>query len=188
MLVLVTTISSVALLRVCSSESDEAPPPVAVAGPVAAAGPTAVQVTVPPPAHGGTVVMAGAHPVEVVTHESGEVYAFVHGEAPPPGELDLSVDVPTRGGGSRPVHLRYHRGRSRWEGRVRNTVLVPGPVDVHVEVSGVAWHGHVATVVVAPAIVVEVEDHHHDIVIHTHGKHRKHRKHRGHGHVEVRIH
>jgi hypothetical protein len=193
---IVIALGSVATLAVCGSEDDAAPPPTTAT--------PSVEVIAPEPAHDGTVVMAGEHPVEVVAHESGEVYAFVHGDAPPPGRVDIEVEVTVEDGGTRTVELDWHRGRERWEGQVQNVVLVPGPVDVHLHIDSHVWHGHVATFVVAPAIVVEVEieEHHHDVRVHTHRKHHKHRKHRDHrkhrkhgkhrkhrdhGHIEVRI-
>ncbi|AKF10372.1 hypothetical protein [Sandaracinus amylolyticus] len=162
-----------------------APPGVVVAPPVvAAAAPAAPVVVTPPPApsHGGTVVMAGAYPVEVVPHESGEVYAYVVGEAPPP-DAELTVVVPVTGG-VRTVELAWEPGERRFGGRVRRARIVPGPVDVVLVVGGARWVGHVATFVVLPAVVV-VETAPAGVIVveeHWHGKHRKHRKHRGWGH------
>lgn len=147
--------------------------------------PTAIGVAAPAPAaaaapaHGGTVVMAGSYPVEVVPHESGQVYAYVLGDAPPPDGTELTVVVPVTGG-VRAVELAWEPGETRWGGRVRRSEIVPGPIDVVLVAGGARYTGHVVTFVVLPAIVVVetspsvvvIEDDHHD--------HHKHRKHRGH--------
>lgn len=165
-------------MRVCSSDEDVPPPP-PVGATVAVDVPAEVAVDVEP-RHGGTIVVAGEHPVEVVPHASGEVYAYVHGDAPPPGRVELGVVVPVRGGGTREVVLGWDRRHRRYAGHLRGAVIVPGPIDVELAIGTDTYHGHVATVVVAPAIVVDV--HPVDVHVHRHGKHRKHRKHHGHGH------
>lgn len=145
------------------------------------------------PAHGGTVVLAGTYPVEVVPHQSGQVYAYVLGDAPPPPDgTELSVVVPVTGG-VRTVELTWAAGETRWEGRVRRAEIVPGPIDVVLVTGGSRWVGHVATIVVLPAIVVApvavVPARPAVIVVeHDRGKHRKRRKHRGHGDVRIRVH
>lgn len=171
----------------CGSEPEvvvTAEAPVVVAGGppgVVVAPPAAVAAGEVAPAHGGTIVMAGSHPVEVVPHESGQVYAYVLGDAPPPEGTELSVVVPVTGG-VRPVELVWEAGESRWGGRVRHETIVPGPIDVVLVAGGARWVGHVATFVVLPAIVV-VETAPSVVVIeHGYGKHRKHRgRGRGHG-------
>jgi hypothetical protein len=164
-------------------------PAAAEAAPVVAPA-TAEETVVPPPpprtvgatatgaSHGGTVVVAGEHDVEVVPHASGEVYAYVLGDPPVAADTELTVVVPVTGG-TRTVVLEWAPGESRWEGRVRRVEIVPGPVDVILVVGGTRWLGHATTIVVLPAIVVVEPS---PVVVVTHGKHRKHRKHRGHGH------
>ena len=163
-----------------------APPGVVVAPPVVAAPPAVVAAPVAP-SHGGTVVMAGAYPVEVVPHESGEVYAYVLGETPPES-AELTVVVPVTGG-VRTVELAWEPGERRFGGRVRRAQIVPGPVDVVLVVGGARWVGHVAAFVVLPAVVV-VETAPASVIVveeHWHGKHRKHRG-WGHGHGHGRGH
>lgn len=104
------------------------------------------------PAHGGTVVLAGAQPVEVVPHASGEVHAYVVG-APPPAGAELAVTVPVREG-VRTVELEWNPTTVRFEGRVRRVEVVPGPVDVVYVTGGTRWVGHAPTVIVSPAVVV----------------------------------
>jgi hypothetical protein len=103
--------------------------------------------------HDGTVVMAGAYPVEVVPHASGEVYAYVLGDAPTPDGTELAVVVPVSGG-VRTVELEWDPRQSRWAGQVRRVEIVPGPVDVVIVASGTRWVGHSTTFVVRPAVVV----------------------------------
>src|SRR5690606_10315330 len=97
--------------------------------------------------HGGTVVLAGVQPVEVVPHASGEVHAYVVGAPPPPG-AELAVTVPVREG-VRTVELEWNPATVRFEGRVRRVEVVPGPIDVVYVTGGTRWVGHAPTVVVA---------------------------------------
>jgi hypothetical protein len=144
----------------CGSEPEA--PTVAVAqAPVETAAPVepppTVQVVAPEPQHGGTVVMAGTYPVEVTPHRSGQVYAYVLGEAPPPDQVELTVEVPVVGRSTgRPVRLVWSPARRRYEGRVRRVEIVEGPIDVILVVGGVEHHGHVAVFVLFPAIDVVV--------------------------------
>jgi hypothetical protein len=153
----------------------------------AEAAPVAIDVA---PSHGGTMVLAGSHPVEVVPHASGHVYAYVPEDALSPADTELAVVVPVTGG-VRTVELEWDGGERRWAGRVRRAEIVPGPVDVVLVAGGSRWVGHVATIVVQPAIVVVAPSP--TVVVaapppgvvvieHDRGKHRKHRKHRGRGH------
>lgn len=143
-------VAFVIVLAACGAEDEAAVPTVEQ-------GPSSAPVIDVEPAHGGTVVAAGPHPVEVVAHRSGEVYAHVLGDAPPPRDVELTVGVPLRGRATpRPVRLRWDPRESRYEGRVRRLEIVPGPVDVTLVVAGVVYVGHVDVIVVAPAIVVPV--------------------------------
>lgn len=129
------------------------------------------------PEHGGTVVSAGPYPVEVVAHRSGEVYAHVHGEAPPAG-AEITVRVPVRGRSEPvPAVLVWNPRRDRYEGRVRRHEIVAGPVDVVIVVADVEYVGHVDVIVVAPAIEVHVLRHR--------GKHKWKGRGRGRGRVIV---
>ncbi len=171
-----STILFAALLLGCGSEAEVEVTPEPVAQPAVVEAPGQ-----PPPRsrHNGTVVMAGRHPVEVVPHRSGEVYAYMPEGAPPPSDVNLTVTVPVRGRASgRPVPMQWNPRRERYEGRVRRLEIVEGPVDVVLVVAGVEYVGHVDVIVIAPAIAVVVVDHH--------GKH-KHKHKRGkHGRV-IRI-
>ncbi len=159
----------------CGSDEDETIE-------VAAASPEEVAAASVEPEHEGTVVAAGRYPVEVVPHASGEVYAYVLGDAPPPGEVEITVRVPVAGRSTgRPVRLRWSPRQHRYEGRVRRVEIVEGPVDVVVVVGGVEYTGHVDVCVLLPAIVIEVVEPHgkwkgkHHGWGHGHGH--------GHGHV-----
>ncbi len=198
-----------ALLGACSNEppasyditSDEEPASIAVSG-----APAAVQVAVPPaagapaavevvagqptvaveaevaPLHGGTVVLAGTHHVEVVPHASGEVYAYAVG-APPSVDATLSVVVPISGG-VRTVELAWDAHHHRWGGVV-GVAIVPGPIEVAVVVGTHRWVGHSTTVIIAPAIQVAVVSPrvHVDNGLHLgHFRGRGHGRGHGHGH------
>ncbi len=157
---------------------EEAPPPVpatnapaVAASPGAAPAPTAAVAADLEPTHGGTIVSAGPHPIEVVPHASGQVRAYLPPGVEPPAEAELRVEVPVEGRSRpRPVRLRWDADAGRYDGRVRRVQIVPGPVVVHYEVHGEVYVAHAPTVVIAPAIEVHV----------TGGERRKHRKHRKH--------
>ena len=167
----------------CGSEAETVTVGATAGAPVVLAAEPAPWVDVAP-SHGGTVVLAGAHPVEVVPHASGHVYAYVSGDAPPPpAGTELAVVVPVTGG-VRTVELEWDGGERRWAGRVRRVEIVPGPVDVVLVAGGSRWVGHATTIVVLPAIVVATVAPPPPAVVvieHDRGKHRKHRKHRGRG-------
>src|SRR5258706_15162848 len=75
--------------------------------PVVAAPPT-VQVMAPPMAsHGGTVVMAGPTPVEVVTAHGGQVHAYVLGPNPTPLSTNVTVRLPDSQGAVHPIALTW---------------------------------------------------------------------------------
>lgn len=155
----------------CGSEDEEETVP------AASESPAVVEVA---PEHGGTVVVADTYPIEVEPHASGQVYAYVLGDAPPPPDrVELTIEVPVAGRSTgRPVRMRWNAREHRYEGRVRRVEIVEGPIDVLIVVDGVEHHGHVDVCILFPAIdVVIVEER-------WHGKHKhKHRGHRGHGGV-----
>lgn len=117
---------------------------------VAVAGDPGVAVDVEP-AHGGVVVPAGPHPVEVVARPGGDVEAyFVGAEPPPPSDVELTVRVPTAEG-PRPVVLIWDPSRERYRGSVPGVSVSDGPVDVVVSVGPQRYRGRAPTlVVVAP--------------------------------------
>lgn len=116
--------------------------------------------------HGGSVVRVGPHPVEVVTHASGQVYAYVEADIPVPQDGEMKVEVPVRGG-RRPIDLRWSAARHRYEGRVLRETIIPGPVHVTYVIHGLTLVAVIPVCIIAPAIAVSVHvDHHH------HGKHK----------------
>ncbi|MEQ9077225.1 MAG: hypothetical protein RLP09_25420 [Sandaracinaceae bacterium] len=123
--------------------------------------PTSLEVAAgPPPApqHGGTVVVAGPHPVEVVPHSNGEVEAFFVAEPPEPSAAQLTVNVTTNEG-PRPVMLVWDPGQSRFRGALSGAQIVEGPTEVTLLVRGETYRATAPTVVIvtapaAPAVVV----------------------------------
>lgn len=152
----------------CSADEDDLTVAVAADGPET--------VVVPPPVkveaeHDGTVVLAGDYPVEVVPHASGQVYAYVLGDAPPPSDVELTIEVPVaRRATGRPVRMRWNPRRGRYEGRVRRVEIVEGPIDVLIVVGGIEYHGHVEVCVLFPAIEVRT--------VHRRGKYKHKHKHK----------
>ena len=160
-------------MEACGS-NDQAPPP-----PLAAATDQSTGTANSPPAstrpaaarHGGTVVVAGDYPVEVVTHATGEVYAHILSPTPPPGKLEIRVQLPVANRAPQDLILQWNAGLACYEGRVRDVVIAPGPIVVHVISGPQVWIGRATTIVIAPAVVVEMH----------HWKHKKHKKHKKHG-------
>lgn len=127
-------------------------------------------------AHGGSIAMAGPHAVEVVAHESGQVYAYPPSTVATPAEAKLNVAVPVKGGGEpRSVAMRWAPAKSRYEGSVRRVEIEPGPIAVHYIVDDHLYECEVVLIALAPAIVVETP-----VVVY--GKHKKHKKHKHHKH------
>jgi hypothetical protein len=148
----------------CTEDPPTAPPaPIVVLPPNAAQG----QAGSSDAKHGGTVVRLGPHPAEVVTHASGQVYAYVESDVPTPETGTMNVEV-TVTGGRRPVELTWNRAQRRYEGRLVRETIVAGPVNVTYVIGGVTLLAFIPVCIVAPSINVRVHVDHH------HGKH-KHR-------------
>lgn len=107
---------------------------------------------------GGTVIAAGDHAVEVLVHGNGLVEALVmdaKGEliADPPS-IKLAVTVEAKGGARPLIDLKWDPIRARFVGRAAAGIeLVPGNVDVALDVKGVASVGHMANVALAVGAV-----------------------------------
>lgn len=123
--------------------------------------------------HGGSVVRVGTHPVEVVTHASGEVYAYVESDVPSPEDDPMRVEVSVLGG-RRPLDLSWNARRRRYEGRLVRETIIAGPVNVTYVIEGIPLVAIIPVCIVAPAITVSVrvdrDDHHHHH--RHHGKHK----------------
>ncbi len=129
----------------CGEDESEAPPQVNAPASVTVEG--AAPTVTAEPTHGGTIVAAGPHPVEVVAHDDGAIEAYVVGSAPPP-EAQLTVTVPTDEG-PRPVVLVWED--DRYYGVVEGPTIVQGPTEVVYVVDDRAYRGRVDTVVVVEA-------------------------------------
>ncbi len=133
--------AAASLLAACGSSAEaEVPVPVA-----AGSAPTVVAAGAP---HGGTVVTAGDHQVEVVPQNDGTVHAFMVGEAPAPEGTRMTVRVMGDDGQQHPVVLVWDPGQARYVGRMRRARPAPGPVDVDLQVRGRRHRGHAPQVVV----------------------------------------
>jgi hypothetical protein len=189
----VTIIAPFACLSLVGCSDEPEPEPI-----VNVAGESVVAAQVQPE-FGGNVVVAGAYPVEVVAHRSGEVFAYVHVDDPPEGAV-LTVDVPVAGRRTpRPLRMRWNEYEVRYEGLIQRLEVEPGPLYVHYEVGGVVYDGGVTAIVVSPAIEVDVEVRppspavRVEVVERRNYKHmrRKHkhmrRKHRSRGGIEIRF-
>src|SRR5690606_22901642 len=105
-------------------------------------------------------------------HASGQVYAYVLGDAPPAAEVELTIEVPVaRRATGRPVRMRWNPRRGRYEGRVRRVEIVEGPIEVRIVVGGFEYHGGVDVYVLLPAIEVRT--------VHRRGKYKHKHKYKG---------
>lgn len=171
---------SLLVARACGEQEPEAvPPPPSASGTLPAiAAPPAIAT------HGGALVAAGPAQLEVVTHASGEVYAYPAVGISDPARARVTTTIAVQDG-TRPVELRWLPRENRYVGRVRDATVIPGPATLTVIVGGVQYVGISPILVVSPAIVVAVAPA--VVEVGYHGKH-KHRGHgHGHGHDGVRV-
>ena len=102
--------------------------------------------------HGGQVVMVGPHAPEVQLQASGRVVAHIPTED---GELpdgELYIDVPVEAGEPVRVELDFDDDEGAYVAELDDDVMVvPGPVEVIIEVDDVSHHGRVVVHTVAPA-------------------------------------
>ena len=152
MRVLSVCLSMLAMMKVCGAE----PAPVPVA--VVAAPPTFTMTA----QHGGTVVQADDHWVEVVPRQDGTVEAYVVGPAgapPPPTATVVTARVPASDRRPHDVTLAWSPEQGRYEGRLVGVRPAPGPVEVVVIVEGRPRRAIAPHVVVLaappPAVVVD---------------------------------
>ncbi len=126
----------------CGSEDEPAAPAPAVAAPVT-------------PNHGGTLVPLDEYRVELLAHESGEVFGYLtrmDGQpmANPEGAL-LTVSVTIDAAHPQPLLLRWNGERARYEARLRDTP-VEGPADVSLMIAGRPERGSTDRLPVGPAL------------------------------------
>lgn len=151
-----TCLAALTALPACGGEEEAEAEITAIGEPTSvgvAAGPA------PAPQHGGTVVVAGPHPVEVVPRSNGEVEAYFVADAPEPASAQLTVHVTTREG-PHPVMLVWDPEQSRFRGTLSGAQIVEGPTEVALIVRGQTYRASAPTVVIleapaAPAVVVE---------------------------------
>ncbi len=85
--------------------------------------------------HGGRIVSVGAHPVEVVANDGGEVRAYIRSDEPPPPErVRMTVRVPDASGEQHPVLLVWNPHEGAYVGRARRVQIAPGPIAVQMHV------------------------------------------------------
>ncbi len=152
-------------LQFCGAEEDPEADLPAIEGEVAvAAVPSpAVEVVVPAPSAGGTMLAVGPHPLEVSPYGDGTVIAYVRSpEPPPPATTQVTVRVPADDGESHPVMLVWDPAGGHYRGRLRRVHPVPGPVEVTLVAGGQRYEGTRPEIVIVapeapPPVVVEVE-------------------------------
>lgn len=91
----------------------------------------------PEPLHGGTVLLAGERPIEIVADEGGTFDAYYLGDAPPaPQDARITIRVPDADGQTRPVLLTWNPGEARYTGRLRGARPAPGPIELTLVLGG----------------------------------------------------
>ena len=103
--------------------------------------------------HTGHPAVVGGHDVEILVHESGEVYVLP--QDPELAGATLVVEVPLRSGATRRIPLRWDAEVGRFEGRLRRVQPVAGPAVIVLEEGGNRFETEVA-VRLAPSIEVHV--------------------------------
>jgi hypothetical protein len=91
------------------------------------------------PRIGGSVASAGDFSVELATHQNGLVEALISDAkgALVSAGVKLSALVRAKGGATEKLELAFVPARARFEGRAKAGVeLVPGPIDVDLDVGG----------------------------------------------------
>lgn len=131
MRVLLMASISVAMLKICGAgDAPAAAPPTAEAP----SGSFAMRAE-----HGGTVIRAEDHWVELVPKSDGTLEAYVADAAGEPVPVaGTVVNVQVRGTDQRPhaVSLRWNPDAYRFEGRLEGTTIAEGPTEVIVVVAG----------------------------------------------------
>ncbi len=122
-----------------------------VSGAASAAG--EVKATLPAPRIGGTVASAGEFSIELAAHASGLVEALVadaHGALLNEG-VKLTALLQAKGQATEKVELAFSVPRARFEGHAKAGVeLVPGPVDITLEVAGKVQSCKLSAAVILP--------------------------------------
>jgi hypothetical protein len=103
---------------------------------------------------GGTVIAAGDYAVEVLLHAGGAVEALVmdaKGQlVANPGDLKLSLNAAAKGGAQAKIDMKWDPVRACFVGQAGAGVeLVPGSVDVSLDLAGKVSAGHLANVSLA---------------------------------------
>lgn len=103
---------------------------------------------------GGTVIAAGDYAVEALLHAGGAVEALVMDAKGQlianPGDAKLSLTAAAKGGAQAKLDLKWDPVRACFVGHAGAGVeLVPGPVDVSLDLGGKVNAGHLADVAIA---------------------------------------
>jgi hypothetical protein len=160
----VLAVAAIAALLDCGGEDVETTPIVAADEPTAQ---VVVQAPGPiEPAHGGTIVAVGEHPVEILANRGGEVRAYMRSpEPPPPERVRMTVRVPDEQGQRHPVLLVWNPAEAAYVGRARRVQIAPGAIDVALVVGDARYEASSPTYVIIDAAprpaqveVVEVQD------------------------------
>lgn len=122
--------------------------------------PASVSVTaeLPAAAHGGTVLMAGDQPIEVVADEEGAFLAYyLDGPPEAPQDAQVTIRVPEASGEIRPVMLTWDPGEARYFGQLRGATPVPGPLEIVIDLGGERVRASAPTFVLVEPFAVHVD-------------------------------
>ncbi len=154
---------AIAVARMCGNDDGADEAPIVEGAPAEATIEATVEASPEDlaPQHGGTVVLAEDHAVEVVASPR-QVRAYVvdaQGAPPPVAQTTIVVNVTGDDEELHPVTLTYDADDGYYVAPVAHFRPVPGPMNVVLTVEGRPRVGRVATYVVmpAPSVAVEVE-------------------------------
>jgi hypothetical protein len=112
----------------------------------------------PEPMHGGTVLLVGEQPIEIVADEAGKIDAYYLATPPDaPQEAQVTAYVPDSEGQARPVVLTWDPDGARYTGFLRGAHLVPGPLEIVYVLRGVTSRATAPTFVLVQPAVEAVE-------------------------------
>ncbi|MEM9189267.1 MAG: hypothetical protein AAGF12_08830 [Myxococcota bacterium] len=100
------------------------------------------------PRHGGTVIVAQDHAVEILPGEGGEIRGWVvgvDGEAPPPAEADILVNIHGSDDTLHPVEMSWSTETASYVGQLLEVRPAPGPASVVLTIDGRARRGRIET-------------------------------------------
>ncbi len=144
------TIAAALFLWMCG-EAD--PPTVTVEAEPSAS--IEANVAVPPSSadatHGGTILTAGPHRIEIVVGDEGVINAYAVEGSPPLADAQITVRLPADDDEIHPVVLIWDPSHANHRGRLRQVQPLPGPIEIVVTTPAGTHRGNAPRFVVIAA-------------------------------------